>query len=99
MSFLKKLFGGGGNDSGGSGPKVEPVAYNGFLIYPQPIKEGAVYRIAARIEKEIEGEVKAQNLVRADTVNSIEAANDMSVNKARQVINERGDKLFEVPQA
>ena len=99
MSFLKKLFGGGGNDSGGSAPKVEPVEHNGFQIYPEPIKEGAVYRIAARIEKEFDGEMKAQNLVRADTVNSLEAANDMSVNKARQVINERGDKLFDMPQA
>ena len=99
MSFLKKLFGSGASHDGGSGPKADPVQYDGFLIYPEPIKEGAVYRIAARIEKDFEGEMKSQNLVRADTVNAIEAANDMSVNKAKQVINERGDKLFDMPHA
>ena len=99
MSFLKKLFGGGASDDGGSAPKADPVHYEGYLIFPEPIKEGAVYRIAARIEKEIDGEVKSQSLVRADTVNAIEAANDMSVNKAKQVINERGDKLFDMPHA
>lgn len=92
MSFLKKLFGGGGN---ADAQKVEPVEYNGFLIYPAPIQEGSTYRISARIEKEIDGETRSQSLVRADTVNSVDAANDMSVNKAKQVIDERGEALFE----
>ncbi|WP_299349738.1 HlyU family transcriptional regulator [uncultured Shimia sp.] len=94
MSFLKKLFGGGGNSTQDA-PDIEPVDYNGYSIFPEPINEGSVFRISARIEKDIDGEIKTQKLIRADTVNSVEAANDMSVNKAKQVIDERGDKLFE----
>ncbi len=97
MSFLKKLFGGGDGSAGA--PSVDPVEYEGYAIYPEPIKEGSVFRISARIEKTIDGAHKTQTLVRADTVNSVEAANDMSVNKAKQVINERGDKLFDGPNA
>lgn len=96
MSFLKKLFGGGESN----GPaEVEPTEYNGFSIYPEPIKEGAVFRLAARIEKDIEGERRSQSLVRADTLNSADAASDAAIRKAQQVIDERGDKLFEGPSA
>lgn len=97
MSFLKKLF--GGNDSGNTVSEPDPIDYDGYAITPTPIKEGAVFRISARIEKTIDGAPRTQTLVRADTVNSVEAANDMSVNKAKQVINERGDKLFDGPNA
>jgi len=54
MSIFGKLFGGGGSTPN----EVEPVEYNGFKIVPEPMKEGGTYRIAARIEKEIDGEVK-----------------------------------------
>ena len=98
MSFLKKLFGGGGSNEGAVAPEVEPIEYDGFLIYPEPIKEGSAYRIAARIEKEIDGVLKSQSMVRADTVGDQEAAVTMSTNKAKQVINERGDALFDGPR-
>ena len=98
MSFLKKLFGGGGSNEGAVAPEVEPIEYDGFLIYPEPIKEGSAYRIAARIEKEIDGELKSQNMVRADMVGDQDAAVTMSTNKAKQVINERGDALFDGPR-
>lgn len=92
MSFLKKLFGGG---DGGSAPEVEPVDYNGFQIYAEPINEGSVYRVAARIEKDIDGQRCTQQMVRADTLNSVDTAAEMSLNKARQVIDERGERLFD----
>ena len=62
MSIFRKLFGGGG---GSSAPEAEPEEYNGFAITPEPIKEGHTFRIAARIEKEVNGEVKTHRLIRA----------------------------------
>ncbi|WP_298842629.1 HlyU family transcriptional regulator [uncultured Roseobacter sp.] len=90
MSFFKNLFGGGGNRS----PEVEPVTHKGFRITPTPIAEGNTFRISATVEKEIEGETRSHTLIRADTLQGREAAEEASVSKAKQVIDEQGDRIF-----
>ncbi len=92
MSFLKKLFGGGGGDA--SAPTVPAETHNGFTIYPDPIKDGAVWRISARIEKEIGGDLKSHLMVRADTLQSRDDAVTASLNKARMLIDQQGDAIF-----
>lgn len=89
MSLLSKLFGGGG-----SSPAPEPVVHNGFRIFPEPAKESGGYRIGARIEKEIGGELKAHHLIRADTYSAPDAAAAASVDKAKLVIDQQGDEIF-----
>ncbi|WP_204114860.1 HlyU family transcriptional regulator [Shimia biformata] len=89
MSFLKKLFGGGA-----AAETEKHEDHKGFRIYPTPIKEGAVYRISARIEKEVDGEVRVHTLIRADTLNALDDAAEASVAKARQMIDEQGDGVF-----
>jgi hypothetical protein len=91
MSLLSKLFGGGG---GTAAPQAEAEDYNGFKITPQPAKEGSKYRIGALIEKEIGGETKTHTLIRADTLDDLQGANDASVGKAKQLIDQMGDRLF-----
>jgi len=88
MSWLSKLFGGGA--------PTAPIAeeYNGFRIFAEPIPDGKKFRIAARIEREIDGEVKTHQLIRADTLESLEAAIEASRGKAHQVIDEQGDRIF-----
>lgn len=90
MSLFSKLFGGGS-----APPKVQPVHHEGFVIYPEPIKETGAFRVAARIEKEIAGEVKVHEMIRADTYQSEEAATEGSVFKARQMIDQMGDRIFD----
>lgn len=92
MSFLKKLFGGGGG--GQSTPSASSEAHNGYTIHPDPIKDGSVWRIGARIEKEIDGEVKSHRMVRADTLQSHEEAAKASLNKARMLVDQQGDAIF-----
>lgn len=89
MSFFKKLFGGG--DSPADAPKEE---YEGFHITPTPISEGDTYRICALIEKEVDGEVRVHKLVRADTMRALDAAQSASLTKAKQVIDEQGERIF-----
>ena len=84
MSILSRLFGGGG------APEVEPEEYKGFRITPEPAREGGKFRIGARIEKD--GQV--HNLIRADMLDDLEGANAASVGKAKQMIDEQGDRLF-----
>ena len=88
MSILSKLFG------GGSQPKVEPVDHEGFLIYPEPQKVGAQFRICARIEKEIDGELKSHTMIRVDTLQTKEDAEAASIGKAQQMIKEQGNRMF-----
>lgn len=95
MSFLKKLFGGGAAAKPEEKPaEVEAVLHKGFEIFADPIKEGSVYRVAARIEQESDGERRSQRMVRADTCNSIDEASDVAVFKAKQVIDQQGEGLF-----
>jgi hypothetical protein len=92
MSILSKLFGGG--NGGDAKPSSEPVVYEGFRIFPEPIREGGQYRIAARIEKDVDGEVKTHQLIRADTLGDAGAASEASIGKAKMLIDQQGDRLF-----
>jgi hypothetical protein len=88
MNFLSRLFG-----------KSEPAAPVAILhkecrIFPQPIKEGSTFRIAARVEKDFGGETRVHNLVRADTRTSMDEAVEASTAKAKQAIDQLGDSLF-----
>lgn len=91
MSFLKKLFGGGNNQAK---TKVEPVEYKDCFIVASPMKDGGQFRVCGKITKEINGEEKEHTLIRADTLPSLEQANEMTIRKAKQVIDEQGDSIF-----
>ena len=90
MSILSRIFG---------QKKPEPTEtaeeYNGFRIYPAPVKDGSQYRVNARIELDVDGEIKTHNLIRADTVGSLEEATTFTIRKAKQVIDEQGARLFQ----
>ncbi|MCI2398582.1 HlyU family transcriptional regulator [Aliiroseovarius subalbicans] len=88
MSLLSKLFGGGGQKA------PEPEIYNDFRIFPEPVKENGSYRIAARVEKDFDGEVKSHLMIRADTYSAPDTAVQASLDKAKQVIDQMGDALF-----
>ena len=90
-SFLSRLF---GKSEPAAAKGAEPILHNDFRIFPDPIKEGAVFRIAARVEKTIDGTVKTHHLIRADTRSSAEEATDASIAKAKQAIDQLGDTLF-----
>ncbi|MEM9709409.1 MAG: HlyU family transcriptional regulator [Pseudomonadota bacterium] len=89
MSLFSKLFGGGG-----VAPEAETVEYEGFRITAAPAPEGNRFRIGARIEKEIDGEAKTHHLIRADVLDSRDQADQVSIAKAKQMIDEQGDGIF-----
>lgn len=88
MSLLSRLFG------GGSKPEPQPELYKDVRIFPEPIKEGAEYRLAARLEKDFGDTVKTHQLIRADCFSSLEKAQEGALLKARQVIDQQGDRIF-----
>ena len=96
MSFLKKLFGiGGGGERGGSQPEAsEAQDYKGFTIRATPFKTEGQYQTCAVITREVDGVSKEHRLIRADRFAALDAAVDISFRKARQMIDEQGDRLF-----
>lgn len=93
MSFWKNLFGGGGGE-----PRQEAPApgeeYNGFTIRATPMSVGSEFQLAGRIEREIDGELKTYDFVRADRMSSRDDAVALAVSKGRQIIDEQGVGLF-----
>lgn len=90
MSLLKKLFGGGG----GSVMSAKPETYKDFTITYLPMPADGQHRVSAKIEKEINGEMKSHHLIRADTLMDADAAREASIDKAKVVIDQQGDRLF-----
>ncbi len=93
MSFLKKLFGGGSTTKAEAGPAAT-AEHSGFTIHATPYQEGGQWQMCGVIEKEIAGEAKSHRFIRADKFPSQEQAAEFTLAKARQIIDQMGDKLF-----
>ena len=89
-AFLARLFGG----SAAAPPEEDAVEYNGYRIRPTPFPRLGQYQTAGVIEKEIGGEVKEHHFVRAETHSSHEEAVAYTIVKAKQIIDEQGDRIF-----
>ena len=92
MGLFSKLFGSKGSEKT---VEVEPFEYKGFLVYQEAQSEGGQYRIAGRITKEINGEIKTHRFIRSDLLGSEQDANEMMLNKAKMFIDQMGDSIFD----
>ncbi len=93
--MLSKLFGGRHAARQSSGP-LEPGAtaaqerYEGYELLARPIREGNVWRVAGTVRSGEGDAAEAQDFVRADTMADHDEAVQMSLLKARQLVDERG---------
>lgn len=94
FSRLGAMFGGGAAQDGPDRREEDMVVYQDLRIYPAPIPEGGQWRLAAAIVKGTGDEAVEYELVRADVFTSREDAVSFAVRKARQVIDEQGERLF-----
>ena len=96
-SFVSRLLKGlSGGSSAGDGPaeRGEAVVYKELVIHPAPERDGNRWRVAGVIVKQ-SGNVEMERVfTRADTFATREEAEILSVQKARQIIDERGAALF-----
>lgn len=93
FSSLFSLFSGNGQPAKAA-REAEPVPYNDCLIFPAPIAEGSQFRLAGRIEKNVNGEILVRTFVRADMFSSLDDAVTFTVRKAEQIIDQNGAALF-----
>ena len=92
MSFWSALFGGGG-------PKAatvsDPVEYKGYVIVATPYKNNGHYQTAGTIAREIGGVRKEHRFIRADAYASYDDAVTFTMNKARQIVDLQGERMFD----
>ncbi|OLQ85868.1 transcriptional regulator [Vibrio panuliri] len=93
MGLFSRLF--GGNKSDKAKVEVEPIEYKGFLIYQEAIEESGQYRIAGRIEKEIDGELKTHRFIRSDVLSSRSDADEFMLKKAQMFIDQMNEQIFD----
>ena len=92
-NFFKRLTGGGSSDE--TAAEADAVEYSGFRIRPAPYAAEGQFQTAGTIEKNTEAGLKVYKFVRAEKHASKEAAADFSVVKARQIIDEQGERVFD----
>lgn len=92
MSFWKSLFGGGIASQSAPSAREE---YEGYEVLSTPIAEDGQYQVAGRISKTINGVLKAHNFRRADRFSTFEDAERFTFVKARQIIDQSGDRIFD----
>jgi len=96
MSFLKRLFGGGGGGDETPDGKAtgDPVEHKGFRITATPYKADGQFQTCGVISKTVDGVEKQHRFVRADRFSSATEAADMALKKGVQIVNEQGDRVF-----
>ena len=89
MSLFKKLFGGSDSPS-----ESQVELYEGFRIIPDPIKESGGYRLAARIEKEMDGRGKDPRDGPRRCLPQRRGGRHAAIFKARSLIDQMGERIF-----
>ncbi|WMC11352.1 HlyU family transcriptional regulator [Oceanimonas pelagia] len=91
FTWLKNLFA----SSAPAGTRFEPVEYKGFYIIPEPGAEGGQFRLQGRIVHHRQDAPREYRLIRADLLPTAEQAAELMVSKARRLIDENGERLFD----
>ena len=94
-SFFRNLGKSGDNDTPGDAPVGDPVDYQDYVIRAVPKKEGGHFYTAGTITKNFPDGPKVKHFIRADTHTSTDSAREHAITKAKQIIDEQGDKFFD----
>lgn len=96
MSFLKRLFGVGGSEPSAKADKAAPtLEIDGHLVRATPYQEAGQWQLCGVISKEIDGVVKDYRFVRADRFTDRDTAIDMVFLKARMIVEQSGDRIYD----
>ncbi len=92
LKFLRGL--GEGKGKSENTAEHEAVDYKGFSIVPTPRKVQGGWTTEGIISKSAGDDTRSEHFIRADMLMSEEDAVDYSVNKAKKIIDEQGERLF-----
>jgi len=90
MSILSKLFG-LGPAAPASAATAKTVEYKGFVIQATPYEERGRWQVCGVISRAGDGAGEPERFIRADTAASLDDAVELTLFKARQIVDQRGD--------
>ncbi len=90
--LLRRLFGGKGREPSGPAATEE---YQGYTLTADPVREGSVWRVAGRIQKGTGPDARVHEFCRADTGPDREEIAATALRKARRLVDEQGERLFD----
>ncbi len=93
--FLRRLMAPESKDSARHASEETSVDYKGYMICPVARQEGSQWRTTGVIRKQFPDGVKEHHFIRADMHGAKADAESFSIGKAKKIIDERGDKLFQ----
>jgi hypothetical protein len=93
MHLLRGILG-SGNRAPDDAAAEAATEYKGFAIRPAPRREGSGWLTAGIISKQFPDGPKEHRFVRADTYANRDDAIAFCVTKAKQIIDEQGERLF-----
>ena len=70
------------------------IEYNFYRIRPAPYRRMGQYQTCGIIEKEIAGAIAEHRFIRAEMHPTRDAAIEFSIAKAKQIIDEQGERMF-----
>ena len=82
---------GGGEADAPAAPAVE---YKGYRIKAAPFRANGHFQTAGTIEKDTPEGVKEHKFIRADTYANRDDAITFTIAKAKQIIDQQGDRIF-----
>jgi hypothetical protein len=94
LSNIFSIFSGGSKVEAPAPPAAEPQTHGDCVIHATPIREGNQYRLAGRIEKDVNGDLLVRNFIRADVFTSLDDALECTFRKGRQIVDQNGPALF-----
>lgn len=95
IGFLKKLF----TRPEAKARAAAAIEYEGFEVVAMPRQVSGGWSTEGLIRKQLDDEWREVAFIRADTCMSEEDAVAAAQDKARKIINERGDEVFDGQRA
>jgi hypothetical protein len=75
-------------------PASPPVEYKGYQIIAAPFPARDQFQTSGKIEKETPEGLKTHAFIRADTYANWDDAVAFTITKAKQIIDQQGDRMF-----
>lgn len=93
LRYLRRRRRGRGS-AAGPGEVTEREVYQGLELLARPMREGGAWRVAGSIRRAGDDQGPSYDFVRADTMAERDEATRMSLLKARQLVDEQGERLL-----
>ncbi|WP_298962629.1 HlyU family transcriptional regulator [uncultured Roseibium sp.] len=93
--MFKSLFSSSGEGKAKSSSKATTVQHDAFRIVATPQSNNGQWQVSGRIEKDFGETTKVHTFIRADTMPDEEGAAREMVRKAKMMIDQLGDSIFD----